>query len=163
MECVSVNTKIICQGTLSSSLLAPPNPSLRGIHKVMKSPSSSDNRNFYIVSHSHVKSYIYIYIYIYISNHVKLYKYIYFYTYKECKSQTIYTHNIGSNLVWIWMIVKLVSRDLNTSYKEFGFHFVEKYFEPNNFKSLNVVTKMIKKMSYPLKGVNWKVTSSLIE
>jgi len=46
-------------------------------------PSSSKNHIFYIVLHSHVKSYKYIYFYIYIVllDHVKLYKYIYFDTY----------------------------------------------------------------------------------
>ncbi len=33
---VSVNTKIICKVTLSLGLLSPPNPYLRGIHKVRK-------------------------------------------------------------------------------------------------------------------------------
>jgi len=64
-------------------------------------PSSSKKHIFYIVLHSHVKSYIYIYIYIHIyiyivfSDSIKLQKYIYFYTYMECKSWTIYMHNTG--------------------------------------------------------------------
>jgi hypothetical protein len=63
-------------------------------------PSSSKNHIFrlfyiYTILHGHVKSY---YIYVVLSDHVKLYKYIYFYTSMECKSQTIYMHNIGSNL-----------------------------------------------------------------
>jgi hypothetical protein len=41
-----------------------------------------------------------MYIYNFLSNCIKLYECIYFktYTYIECKSQTIYTHNIGWNI-----------------------------------------------------------------
>jgi hypothetical protein len=80
----------------------------------------------YIFLHSHVRSYKYIYFYIYIVllDCVKLYKFIYFYTYmnvneyytltlaqsvnkfhyeiyiyREFKSQTIYTHNTGRDLI----------------------------------------------------------------
>jgi hypothetical protein len=54
----------------------------------------------YIVLLSHVKSYKYTYFYIYIilSNRVKLYIYLFIYSYTEYKSQTIYSHNIGSKI-----------------------------------------------------------------
>jgi hypothetical protein len=50
--------------------------------------TSPKSNYIYTILHSHVKSYIYIYLYIY----------IYIYTYMECMSQTIYIHNIDSNL-----------------------------------------------------------------